>query len=193
MTVTWHSWQLHFYTYRSADKSLARPGRKQANVSVRMAWISFRALLCRKKKLMTARVLMLLKSRASLMFPSLFLFLVGLRTYQHPGTNITTLFVTHSNHKGFFVFWSSTKTFQDPPLPPPKIAMHRHQPISVADFGWRVNHVKRLTSSCPQNLFFFLLLIFDLAALQPLLWVEPKTRQWITSHSCTATIPETSC
>ena len=24
-------------TYRSADKSLARPGRKQANVSVRMA------------------------------------------------------------------------------------------------------------------------------------------------------------
>jgi len=27
--------------YRGADKSLARPGRKQANVSVRMAWISF--------------------------------------------------------------------------------------------------------------------------------------------------------
>ena len=35
---------------KSAVKSLARPGRKQANVSVRMAWISFRALLCRKKK-----------------------------------------------------------------------------------------------------------------------------------------------
>jgi len=36
--------------YRSADKSLARPGGKQANVSVRMAWISFGALPCRKKK-----------------------------------------------------------------------------------------------------------------------------------------------
>jgi len=37
--------------YRTADKSLARPGRKQANVSVRMAWISFGALPCREKKL----------------------------------------------------------------------------------------------------------------------------------------------
>jgi len=36
--------------YRDADKSLARPGRKQANVSVRMVWISFGALPCRKKK-----------------------------------------------------------------------------------------------------------------------------------------------
>ena len=53
--------------YRSADKSLARPRRKQANVSVRKAWISFGALPCRKKKkLMTARVSMLSKSRASL-------------------------------------------------------------------------------------------------------------------------------
>jgi len=34
------------------------------NVSVRMAWISFKALPCRKKYLMTAHVLMLLKSRA---------------------------------------------------------------------------------------------------------------------------------
>ena len=30
--------------YRGADKSLARPGSRQANVSVRMAWISFGAL-----------------------------------------------------------------------------------------------------------------------------------------------------
>ena len=30
--------------YRGADRSLARPGRKQANVSVRMAWISFSTL-----------------------------------------------------------------------------------------------------------------------------------------------------
>jgi len=37
--------------YRGADKSLARPGRKQANVSFRMACNSFGALLCRKKNL----------------------------------------------------------------------------------------------------------------------------------------------
>ena len=35
--------------YRGADKSFARPGRKQANVSVRITWISFGAFLCRKK------------------------------------------------------------------------------------------------------------------------------------------------
>ena len=35
---------------RGADKSLARPGRKQANVSVRMASISYGALPCKKKK-----------------------------------------------------------------------------------------------------------------------------------------------
>jgi len=52
---------------RGVDKSLALPGRKQANVSVRMAWISFGALPCREKKnLITARVSRLLKSRASL-------------------------------------------------------------------------------------------------------------------------------
>ena len=58
--------------FRGTDKSLARPGRKQANVSVRMARISFGALPCRKKNL-TARVSMLLKSRASPgMLPSFF-------------------------------------------------------------------------------------------------------------------------
>jgi len=40
-------------------------GRKQANVSVRMAWISFGALPCSERNLMTARLSMLLKSRAS--------------------------------------------------------------------------------------------------------------------------------
>jgi len=40
----------HRNSYRGADKSLARPGRKQANVSFRMAWISFGVLPCRKKK-----------------------------------------------------------------------------------------------------------------------------------------------
>ena len=57
----------YIYIYRGAGKSLARPGRKEANVSIRMAWISFGALPCRKKKyLMTARFSTLLKSRASL-------------------------------------------------------------------------------------------------------------------------------
>jgi len=41
---------LREYLYRVADKSLARPGRKQTDVSVRRAWISFGALPCRKKK-----------------------------------------------------------------------------------------------------------------------------------------------
>jgi len=52
--------------HRVTDKSLARPGRKQANVSVRMAWISFGVLPCRKRNLIIVRVSILLKSRASL-------------------------------------------------------------------------------------------------------------------------------
>ena len=39
------------FKYIDADKSLARPGREQTNVSVRMALISFGALPCRKKNL----------------------------------------------------------------------------------------------------------------------------------------------
>jgi len=39
------------FTYKGAAKSLVRPGRKQANVSVRMLWISFGALPCREKRL----------------------------------------------------------------------------------------------------------------------------------------------
>ena len=34
------------WKYRDADKSLARPRRKQANVSVRMAWNFLRRLAC---------------------------------------------------------------------------------------------------------------------------------------------------
>ena len=55
-----------YQQYRGAFKSLVRPGRKQAYVSVRMALISFGALPCRKINLMPARVSILLKSRASL-------------------------------------------------------------------------------------------------------------------------------
>ena len=61
--------------YTAADKSLARPGRKTGNVSIGMARISFGllALQEKKKRLMTARVSMLLKSRASPdILPSLF-------------------------------------------------------------------------------------------------------------------------
>ena len=75
---------IYIYIHRGAEKSLARPGKKQANVSIRMAWISFGALPCRNRNLMTARVSILLKSRASLTCSELVSFLVGLRTYQHP-------------------------------------------------------------------------------------------------------------
>jgi len=51
--------------YRGADKSLARPGRKQATVSVRMAWISFGALPCEGGGGLYD-VSIFLKSRASL-------------------------------------------------------------------------------------------------------------------------------
>ena len=56
------------YNAVGADKCLARPGRKHADVSVRTARISFGDLPCRKRKLMTARVSMLLKSRAFLTY-----------------------------------------------------------------------------------------------------------------------------
>jgi len=38
------AWKCSTSSYRDADKSLARPGRKQVNVSVRMAWISLGTL-----------------------------------------------------------------------------------------------------------------------------------------------------
>ena len=86
-TLTYSNQWTPLILYRIGDKSLARPGRKQANVSVRMAWISFSTLPCRgKKNLMTARVSILLKSRLSLTCFWACFFLVGLRTYQHPGS-----------------------------------------------------------------------------------------------------------
>jgi len=97
-TSLWpHYCGLQFYVFRNTaqaciwtniwrdDKSLARSGRKQANVSVRMAWISFGALPCRKKKCMEPASLCCW-NRAPLWHTSEPLsFLVGLRTYQHPG------------------------------------------------------------------------------------------------------------
>jgi len=55
-----------------AEKSLARPGRKQANVSVRMTWISFDALSCRKKKSQSLRLGVVEIARVPDMLLSLF-------------------------------------------------------------------------------------------------------------------------
>jgi hypothetical protein len=72
--------------YRSADKSLARPGRKQANVSVRMAWISFGPLPWWQ---LMSRCCW---NRARPWHASeLVSLLVGLRTYQHPGNCVLRL------------------------------------------------------------------------------------------------------
>ena len=60
---------------RGADKSSARPGRKQANVSVRMTCISFGALPCRKKRLDDSSRLDVVEiARVPDMLPSLFPF-----------------------------------------------------------------------------------------------------------------------
>jgi len=60
--------------YRGADKSLARPGRKQVNVSVRMVWISFGALPCRGGKKLgdSSRPDVVEIARVPDMLPSLF-------------------------------------------------------------------------------------------------------------------------
>jgi len=71
--------------YRGADKSLARTGRKQANVSVRMAWIFFGALPCRKKRTWWQLVSQCWNRVHPWHASELISFLVGLRTYQHPG------------------------------------------------------------------------------------------------------------
>jgi len=76
---------------RGADKSLARPGRKQSNVSVRIAWISFGALPCRKKKetwwQLAPRCCW--NRERPWHASELVSFLVGLRIYQHPGIYVT--------------------------------------------------------------------------------------------------------
>jgi len=68
---------------RASDKSLARPGRKQANVPIRIEWISFGALPCRGGGGLVSRSCW---NRARPCHASVLVsFLVGLRTYQHPG------------------------------------------------------------------------------------------------------------
>ena len=84
----------HGQMYKGADKSLVRPGRKQANVSVRMAWISFGTLPCKERgeKTWWQLASWCCWNRARPWHASeLVSFLVRLRTYQHPGTDTTNL------------------------------------------------------------------------------------------------------
>ena len=79
--------------YRGADKSLARPRRKQANVSVIMAWISFGAFLCKKRKTWWELASRCCWNRARPWLASVLVsFLDGLRAYQDPGLCLEPLF-----------------------------------------------------------------------------------------------------
>ena len=117
LTLTRLNWATQFLT-------VAYDGAYSHNVSFRMACISFSALPCRKKNLMTSHILMFLKSRASpdmlpfglcnkkrlairhmnrplfpetLSIPSYDIGKkVGLRTYQHP-------FIIISFHNGCYL------------------------------------------------------------------------------------------
>ena len=64
---------INIVLYRGAHRSIARPGRKQANVSVRMTYISFGALPCKKKELDDSSRLDVIEiARVPDMLPSLF-------------------------------------------------------------------------------------------------------------------------
>jgi len=71
--------------YRAADKSLARTGRKQANVCIRMAWISFGTLTCRKKNWWHLASRCCWNHARPCHASEVVYFLIGLRTYQHTG------------------------------------------------------------------------------------------------------------
>jgi len=76
--------------YNGADKSLAWSGRKQAIVSVRMVWISFGALPCRKKETWWQFAYRCCWNRRRPWHASeLVSFPVGLRTYQHHGNRVS--------------------------------------------------------------------------------------------------------
>ena len=94
--------------YRGADKSLSRPGRKQANVSVRKAWISFGALLCKKKtSWQFASRCCWNRARPSHASEHVS-FLVGLRTYQHPS-------ICTSKHYFYFSLETKVVSFLEIP------------------------------------------------------------------------------
>ena len=83
-------------SYWVADRSLVRPRRKQANVSVRIAWIHFGAFPWRGKKKLddSSRLDVVEIARVTWHASELVSFLVGLRTYQHLGT-IQTGYISH--------------------------------------------------------------------------------------------------
>jgi len=94
--------------YRGAGKSLAIPGRKRANVSVRMAWISFGALPCKKKNwLELASRCRWNRAPPPLHTSELVSFLVGLRTYENPGTKLCEL---TSQSTVIFIFMAASMT-----------------------------------------------------------------------------------
>ena len=90
-SATYWSLSAFIFYYNGPDKSLARTGRKQANVSVRMAWISFGALPSRGEKTWWQLASRCCWNRARPWHASeLVSFLVGLRTYQHPVITLQT-------------------------------------------------------------------------------------------------------
>ena len=95
--------------YRGADKSLARPGRKQANISLRMAWISFGVFPFRKKKTWWQLASRCCWNREHpRQAAELVSFLVGLRTYQHAGI----LMVWFPNRRSQHMFTSTVLSLE---------------------------------------------------------------------------------
>ena len=86
-------------TYWGADKSLARLGRKQTNVSVKMVWISLGALSWGGGELDDSSRLDVVEITRVPDMLELVSFLVGLRTYQHPG--IYSLYFLHGAESFF--------------------------------------------------------------------------------------------
>jgi hypothetical protein len=85
------------YTYRNADKSLARPGRKQATSMSKSSWTMDPT---RSREMPSCSATDLAKIRRSSKISSWILSIisgvVGLRTYQHPGVCVcVTQQITH--------------------------------------------------------------------------------------------------
>jgi len=123
--------------YRGADKSLSCPGMKEANVSVRIAWISFGALPCREILGDSSRLDVVEIARVAWYASQLVSFQVGLRTYQHPVNNpvMSSRYSPHS-HPPMNIQQSDlpetsaraiqTAGTQSPPKPQHQSAVHRH-------------------------------------------------------------------